>query len=90
MCEAEQKSVLHSIEDLALVTHITECELFPGVFEHADKLGRGRCQPVDLLRTLLTLQKKRTIEVRLNMNVYGGYKKEREDEIRRKGKHEYV
>jgi hypothetical protein len=43
MCEAQQEAVLHSIEDLALVTNITECEFFPGIFEHTDELGRGRC-----------------------------------------------
>ena len=43
MCEAQQKAVLHSIEDLALVAHVTECEFLPGVLEHTDELGRGRC-----------------------------------------------
>jgi hypothetical protein len=57
MCEAQQEAVLYSIEDLALVAHITECELFPRVFEHADELGRGRCQPVDFLQTFLTLHR---------------------------------
>jgi hypothetical protein len=69
MCEAEQKAVLHGIEDLSLVAHIPECEFLPWVLEHADQLRSGGCQPMDLFQSFLALRRER------------GWRREREEGV---------
>ena len=53
--EAQQEAVLHCVEDAALVAHIAEGQLLPGVLEHRDQLGGGAGQSSDLLQTFLSL-----------------------------------